>query len=66
MEILIALGHAGYREVDLQMAGEVGISKLIQTEREISGLGTSSGERESIISILMPDIERLTCRLPGR
>ena len=23
VEILIALGHAGYREVDLQMAGEV-------------------------------------------
>ena len=41
VEILIALGHAGYREVDLQMAGEVGISKLIQTDRKISGVGTS-------------------------
>ena len=37
VEILIALGHAGYREVDLQMAGEVGMSKLFWTERKISG-----------------------------
>ena len=26
VEILIALGHAGYREVDLQMAGEVRVA----------------------------------------
>ena len=37
MDILIALGHAGYREVDLQMAGEVDMNKLLRTEREISG-----------------------------
>ena len=36
MEILIALGHAGYREVDLQMAGEV-VDINILGRKEMSG-----------------------------